>query len=902
MKIKKIIAGILLLTLIVCGWPDVLYASGMAANPETDLETTADTEGNDTASDTDLQQFPEGETEKACRVDEETERIETEESETEKWICGFMSGEVILDTVKGSLETLSAQFPETVDVVLRDGSQETIDAVWVCDDDYEQTDYETYVFNLVIPEGYVPGEELTAWDVPYIEVHIRPDDGGDPEGQRTGEAQDGDIYIPEGANVNARAAAQGTVSIIWYSVAAGSGLGALLGDGKEIDHICYMQIKVGSAWHTAFCVQHTAPMHNGFDVQAGGEALTGAQRSLIGEILCYAPDFSGYSTDISDPPTTTDFAKYTATQMAIWLVTVNKFGTTEGDRIAKQVCDKSKQAKSGQSYAYYEKIRDAVAVHDQIPSFTASTAGQSKIYEMAFNSSTNLYELTLVDDAKVIGSFAKNDAFNKNGISAAVQGNTLTLSSKKSLEGAVTLGFSRKIKDESKAYQLWWNPEDTSQQELVTVRGLVDKELQAYLKVEAAARNGYLNLIKTSGDPLVTEGNSCYELSGAEYTVYNTDKDGLLSGECAVLTTDGDGRSNTVELPPGIYYIRETKAARGYQLDETVYTIEVTSESTETEPVQLHVSDKPMVTDAALGLTKLINGEKTEQCPSLEGTLFTVKYYDGYYTADQLPGDSDRTWVIQIMAEEDQTYRAALNDTYKVSGDDFYYDEGQAVLPLGTVTIQETQAAPGYTLKGYMKDADGVTVSEDGERYVTKITEKGGKVMLEGGNTYSVYDTPVGGRIKIIKFDSDGRTPLKGVSFSLMDMDGHQVAEGTTGADGVVLFEDLYPDTYVLTETATVPGHSLLPDSVTITLPLQLTEEEADSQNIDTGKCIFDEKKSIYYVYDLTYEISNGANLTLPVTGGTNSIQIWLSLIIAFCLFAGAGFRLIGIGRKQIRR
>lgn len=85
---------------------------------------------------------------------------------------------------------------------------------------------------------------------------------------------------------------------------------------------------------------------------------------------------------------------------------------------------------------------------------------------------------------------------------------------------------------------------------------------------------------------------------------------------------------------------------------------------------------------------------------TLEGAQFTVKYYNGFYTKNNLPSTPTRTWDISNK-ERDGKYRAGLSNTYKVSGDEFYYDENnQPILPLGTITIKETKAPVGYLLEG----------------------------------------------------------------------------------------------------------------------------------------------------------------------------------------------------------
>ncbi len=94
------------------------------------------------------------------------------------------------------------------------------------------------------------------------------------------------------------------------------------------------------------------------------------------------------------------------------------------------------------------------------------------------------------------------------------------------------------------------------------------------------------------------------------------------------------------------------------------------------------------------------DGQYVQNVPSLEGAEFTVKYYDGQYTnVASLPASPTRSWVIKTT-KNGTVYSASLDDAHKVSGDDFYTNEGHVTLPLGTVTVQETKAPAGYTVSG----------------------------------------------------------------------------------------------------------------------------------------------------------------------------------------------------------
>ena len=52
-------------------------------------------------------------------------------------------------------------------------------------------------------------------------------------------------------------------------------------------------------------------------------------------------------------------------------------------------------------------------------------------------------------------------------------------------------------------------------------------------------------------------------------------------------------------------------------------------------------------------------------------------------------------------------YRAQLSETCKVKGDDFYLDaNGSPILPLGTITIEETSAVKGYNKDNNFTNGD----------------------------------------------------------------------------------------------------------------------------------------------------------------------------------------------------
>ena len=298
--------------------------------------------------------------------------------------------------------------------------------------------------------------------------------------------------------------------------------------------------------------------------------------------------------------------------------------------------------------------------------------------------------------------------------------------------------------------------------------------------------NGYVHLTKSSANTSITNGNACYSLEGATYGVY-TDK--ACKDQVGTLTTDAKGSTNTIEVEEGKYYVKETKAPKGYYEDTKVYAIEVVGDQT----TEVKVSDVPGNDPMAISLTKL-DSETGESSPqggaSLAGAQFTINYYDGYYTEDNLPEEPTRTWVIETKELKNPNtgeirYSAVLNNNYKVSGDDFYYLSGNtdATLPLGTITVEETKAPEGYLLEGAYLQANGSEEKIEG-KYVSQIKLGDNTASLQGGNEYSMSDQVIRGDVEFTKLDSETQKAMAGVEFEITSVttgESHRIMTDENG-------------------------------------------------------------------------------------------------------------------------
>ena len=292
---------------------------------------------------------------------------------------------------------------------------------------------------------------------------------------------------------------------------------------------------------------------------------------------------------------------------------------------------------------------------------------------------------------------------------------------------------------------------------------------------------GNAKLQKTSSNTSITDGNGNYSVAGATYGVFS-DKD--CTKQLATLTTDENGNTDVVEVKAGTVYIKELSAPAGYKVDKTVYSLKVEAGKTAT----LKVSDTPKVTDTLIELFK-IDMETQKDNPqgnaSLAGAEFTWKYYAGFYNKENLPAEATRTWVTKTIAEKDSDgaihYITRLADKYKVSGDSFYTQDGKNVLPLGTLTVEETKSPSGYLLEGAYMQADGNEEQIKG-MYLTQITEDGDLAVLSGSNQYHVSDKVIRGGVKIQKRDletkdtkAQGGATLKNTAFEIISLNDNAV-------------------------------------------------------------------------------------------------------------------------------
>ena len=329
---------------------------------------------------------------------------------------------------------------------------------------------------------------------------------------------------------------------------------------------------------------------------------------------------------------------------------------------------------------------------------------------------------------------------------------------------------------------------------------------------------GHANMKKLSNRTSITDGNNCYYLGDAEYTVYDS-----YGKAVEYLYTNANGESNTVDLMEGTYTVKETYAPPGYAKDPETYTLKIVSDETTT----FTAKDEPITDLVELLLTKNPVGyphDHGEGDATLKGAVYKFEYYDYVHQevmlrAAKAPNAPVRTWY---FVTDEHGRINGQNPTFAdgYTSDELYKDkDGKICYPLGTYLIQEVKAPEGYLVNDEILE---VEISEDG---TDNLHVKTYNESIKGD------DTIIRGGVKLAKIDNDldeayaqGDATLKGAEFTIYNQSaetvmvgGKEIGKGdaalviTTNADSIATSgdHDLPYGSYLVKETKPSQGYLL---------------------------------------------------------------------------------------------
>ena len=317
-------------------------------------------------------------------------------------------------------------------------------------------------------------------------------------------------------------------------------------------------------------------------------------------------------------------------------------------------------------------------------------------------------------------------------------------------------------------------------------------------------KTGYLRIHKSSSNPALTDGNSCYSFTNITYKIYS---DSACTTEAATFTLNKDGYSDPVELTEGTYYIKETDAVNsGYALDPDAHEVTVTAGTTFDAPQTWDTKDAPLNDPFGIVINKIsADGNATAD---LSNAYYTIKYYPKQYNsveeiqAETDPSITPTVWVIRTKKSA-SGYFASLDADHYVEGISAGAVYGQNsmgtfVIPLGTITVQETQAPAGFTVKGAtVKNAKtGSAINGSNDIYLFQLVDEKSGIYLKVGNaldtdvnnetamTLTYAEQKDAGGISVQKYDSataDGMpvagtgATLAGIKYSITNVSGYSI-------------------------------------------------------------------------------------------------------------------------------
>lgn len=296
----------------------------------------------------------------------------------------------------------------------------------------------------------------------------------------------------------------------------------------------------------AYCIEPGRSLHSGDTMNDSSTAwknLGEAKRTAVNLAILFGK--GGNSSKLGG----TTGQQWIATQLIVWEIVTGCRNTTgefkcTNTKYIEGIC--ANNSNPGVR-SIYNKISGYLANYSKIPSFTKATQKADTTYDMDYKSGK--YTLTLTDSNKILGEF---NFKTTGGVSLSKSGNSLTLSSSKAVNSAVTFSSAKSLPASGGSAIVAYG--DTNLQDVVKGVGKADP-INAYFKV--VAKSGNLDIVKTSEDGKVS--GITFKITGTNYS--------------KTATTDKNGKINLTDLVPGTYKVTETTPDK-YVPQET-HTVEV---------------------------------------------------------------------------------------------------------------------------------------------------------------------------------------------------------------------------------------------------------------------------------------------------------------------------------------
>ena len=476
-----------------------------------------------------------------------------------------------------------------------------------------------------------------------------------------------------------------------------------------------------------------------------------------------------------------------------------------------QLYDSAKKAISGKVFTIQAKATDKVGVSKEKYTLAPGTyyLKETKAPDKGFSASTSYIQVTLkageiktaqVEDepeatlqvekgikASNIDVIAKSADYSLNGAvyqlydanKKALSGKTYTIQAKETdkvgtSKEKYTLApgtyYLKETKKPDKGFAM--------SSEFVKVELKAGEVKTAKVEEEPEAPLTLVKGIKGNNADEIAKDNS-YSIKGAVYQLYDSEKKEIAG---KTFTTgeqkNGEASSTITGLAPGTYYVKETKAPKGFELDSTFYIAEVKA------GVKNEVKVYDSIEKGYAYLQKGIS-DKDAAIVKANANYDLLKTQYGVYSSD--PATDTKAEAIAKLTATKTGDGVATSDTIRLDPGTYYVKE----LAVGT---------------NFLMDADShkVTVSMSNDANSPAI--------------FKVADSPKRVNITITKGSTNTRISagysLKGAVYTLTGTDatGKVSIDATTDEQGVATWSNLLIDDYTIVEK-TAPEKFLKDDS-----------------------------------------------------------------------------------------